>query len=361
MATMTYPGLPDLSGSVMENIKRLLAPTPQSLAESDTNAAQASLASGVPAASQFGANRQLVLRDSEQRARTQQGAQLLEPYLTRDSSERIAANAQAGEDRRLAVSGQQAMERLQLSEAGQTQRLSMSEKAALERAMLEGQQAMERLQVSEGGQNTRQQQSIEAQYGLQSNDLASRENLQNNQISAEAARQALSEAGLDRRLSSNQQAEMAQAVLRGDQQRQLQIMQEAGLDSRQAAQIAAQLNLADKNNANQLAAIDRTGANQARNTILQHYLTPEPARAGVGGAAAGGRLPAGVYIENNLSPVDSRGNATEPVRYRNADGSLYTGQEQSTPRGGGLSKFDLDALLANYGIKPSFNLLGAYP
>lgn len=65
--------------------------------------------------------------------------------------------------------------------------------------------------------------------------------MQRNQLEAEAARQLVSEAGLDRRLTSQQQAALQLALLEGNQQAARQLVSEAGLNSRQAAQLESEM------------------------------------------------------------------------------------------------------------------------
>jgi hypothetical protein len=133
--------LGDLQSGILSQIGKLSSPTPQSLAESDFNAAAANLGSGVPFNSAFGQNRRLVLRDSEQRARLQQAADLLNPSLNRASAE-----SQAAAER------QAALERLNISEGGQTTRQGLQLQNALKMQGIEGEQAMQRLLTGQTGQ-----------------------------------------------------------------------------------------------------------------------------------------------------------------------------------------------------------------
>lgn len=147
MAVLTNPKkapantLGDLQSGILAQIGKLSSPTPQSLAESDFNAAAVNLGSGVPFNSAFGQNRQLVLRDSEQRARLQQAADLLNPSLNRASAE-----SQAAAER------QAALERLNISEGGQTTRQGLQLQNALKMQGIEGEQAMQRLLTGQTGQ-----------------------------------------------------------------------------------------------------------------------------------------------------------------------------------------------------------------
>lgn len=149
-AAPTNPA-PDLKAGLLANIAKLMNPTAESLAESDNRAAAQNLASGMPGQSAFGQNRGLVLRDSEQRARLAQANEMYQPFLQRESAEGIAANAQAGEDRRQALAGEQALERLRLSESGESARLDDQQENALKMQAIEGEQAMLRLNAQQNG------------------------------------------------------------------------------------------------------------------------------------------------------------------------------------------------------------------
>lgn len=143
--------LGDLQAGILSQVAKLSSPTPQSLAESDFNAAAANLGSGVPFNSAFGQNRQLVLRDSEQRARLQQAADLLNPSLNRASAE---AQAQAERDA--------ALQRLNISEGGASSRQAAQLANALQMQGIEGEQAMQRLLTGQTGQERLQKLSNSA-------------------------------------------------------------------------------------------------------------------------------------------------------------------------------------------------------
>lgn len=142
---------PDLKAGLLANIAKLMNPTAESLAESDNRAAAQNMASGMPGQSAFGQNRGLVLRDSEQRDRLKQANEMYQPFLQRESAEGIAANAQAGEDRRQIIAGEQALERLRLSESGESERLNDQQENALKMQAIEGEQAMLRLNAQQKG------------------------------------------------------------------------------------------------------------------------------------------------------------------------------------------------------------------
>lgn len=320
--------LPDLKAGLLANIAKLMNPTAQSLAESDTNAAQASLASGVPAASQFGANRRLVLRDSEQAARTKLANDMYQPLLQMESSERIASESQSGEDRRLATSGQQAMERLRLSEAGESERLSSQQAAALRQQAIEGEQAMARLNVSNA-----------AESGRQTVDLASRERIAGQQITADAARQAISEAGLTARLSTQASNELQLAILRGDQARQLQVLQDAGADNRQVLALQNALEQTRLQGANQLQAAALNNQGDVQRQILAAYLQPQQ----IGATPAQPARYADTlnpFAGMQPGPMISSGTPAQPARTVSPN----------------LSSGVLDRLLAQYGIAAAPNL-----
>lgn len=139
MATASN-SLGDLQAGILAQIGRLSSPTTESLAESDFNAAAANLGSGVPSNSAFGQNRRLVLRDSEQRARLKEAAALLDPSLNRASQE-----AQAAADR------EAALQRLNISEGGESSRQASQLANALKMQGIEGEQAMQRLLTGQTG------------------------------------------------------------------------------------------------------------------------------------------------------------------------------------------------------------------
>jgi len=149
--TTTTNAAPDLKAGLLANIAKLMNPTAESLAESDNRAAAQNVASGMPGQSAFGQNRGLVLRDSEQRDRLKQANEMYQPFLQRESAEGIAASGQAAETQRQILAGEQAMERLRLSESGESARLSQKEAADLKLQALEGEQAMMRQTASEKG------------------------------------------------------------------------------------------------------------------------------------------------------------------------------------------------------------------
>lgn len=140
------------------NIDYLLNPY-AALNETRTNAAEANLGAGV-AGSGFGSGTTAKLLDSERIERFKLGHQMLEPYLQREFQGSQAAADRQARLNEIAAQGAQALQQLQISEAGQTARLTQQERSALERQVLSGQQAMQQLQLQEAGQTGRLNTSI---------------------------------------------------------------------------------------------------------------------------------------------------------------------------------------------------------
>lgn len=240
--------------------------------ETDTTAAEMALAGGI-SGSQFAGINNLRLRDSERMNRITLGNQLLDPFLNREQATELEGSRQAGEDRRLAVSGQQAMDRLSQEQAGNLQLADREERSRLNQLAQEGAQAMARLQLTEGGETTRQGAA-----------LAGQQQTVNTQIAAQSARDAIEQAGLDRRLSTTAANALQMAILNGDLNAQQQLLEEAGLDRRQAATIRANMDAARIN---------------SQNDLLRTLITAGGAGGRGGGGAGDGRVaPAGT---NNVS------------------------------------------------------------
>lgn len=329
---MAYAGLPDLSGKLRSRIDELLDPnaaTPDAAARS---AAQ-NLASGQAAGSQFGANRGLILRDTELRDRFNQANTMLQPFLQRESSENIATQAQQGENQRLITQGQQAMERLQLEQQGAGDRLSAQLRAQLEQQANEGQQAMDRLKFSEGSATDRARMGIEAQL----------------------AERVAAENGMDARQAVQLENALKIAGLETDSRRQLQILQEAGLDSRQAAALAGQMSQQRLQGEQQLAQTRLQGQNQlaaGRQSgiagIIQTLLS-----SGGKGASAGASSPP--QRQMGVIPVDIRGNVdTSSSQYKDW---INSGDQQTT---GSRNSALIDQLLQYYGVTPGRDLSGYF-
>lgn len=140
------------------NIDYLLNPY-AALNETRTNAAEANLGAGVQG-SGFGSGTTSKLLDSERIARFQLGHSMLEPYLQREFQGSQAAADRQARLNEIAAQGAQALQQLQISEAGQSARLTQQEQAALQRQILSGQQAMQQLQLQEAGQTGRLNTSI---------------------------------------------------------------------------------------------------------------------------------------------------------------------------------------------------------
>lgn len=124
------------------------------LPETDTRAAESAVAMGGMGGGQFAANNRLRLRDSERIQRLALGQQLLNPYLQRESAEKMQGNQLAAEAARQAV-----------TESGALQRLTQEGQQALQRAILNGNQQQAHDLLTEAGANSRQAATIAA--GLQ--------------------------------------------------------------------------------------------------------------------------------------------------------------------------------------------------
>lgn len=98
-----------------------------------------------------------------------------------------------------------------------------------------------RLQLTEGGETVRQGAAIAGQQ----------QNVQS-QIAAQSARDAIEQAGLDRRLDTTAANALQMAILNGDINAQQQLLEEAGLDRRQAATIRANMDAARMESQNAL-------------------------------------------------------------------------------------------------------------
>ena len=122
--------------------------------------AENAIGSGVGMGS-FGQNQTNRLLDSERKANFLAGHQILEPYLQRDFQAGQAAADRAARLQQIAAEGAQALQRLQLSEAGQTARLSTEQAGALQRAVLAGNQALQQITLKEAGDTGRQRSQIQ--------------------------------------------------------------------------------------------------------------------------------------------------------------------------------------------------------
>ena len=128
-------------------------------AEVRQNAAEQNLGQGV-AGSGFGVGTTNRLLDSERIKRFQLGHEMLDPYLNRELTASEGAANRASELQRIAAQGAQALQQLQLQEAGQTARATAEQNAALQRQVLAGNQAMAQLSIREAGDTGRNNASI---------------------------------------------------------------------------------------------------------------------------------------------------------------------------------------------------------
>lgn len=153
------PGTDVLSGANRANIAQLFDPR-FGRDETINRGAENAIAGGWGEGG-FGLNQTNRLLDSERKANFELGAKLLEPYLARESAASLQASDQAARLQQIAAEGAQALQRLQLSEAGQTARLNAEQAGALQRAVLAGNQAMQQLTLREAGDTGRQRTQIQ--------------------------------------------------------------------------------------------------------------------------------------------------------------------------------------------------------
>lgn len=225
-----------------QSLNWLLSPSTP-LPDTDTSAAAAAVAGGV-AGSGFSQNDRLRLRDTERMKRLELGQTLLQPYLQRDSAEKM----------------------------------------------------------------------------------------QQTQIAADASRQAVSEAGLNTRLSAENQNRLNLALISGNQQAAHDLLNEAGLDRRQAAQISA--NLFQSKQDNQLK-------------LLSSLLPYAAGRAGGSpGGATLGTSSAGGAFTSGIFPVDAHGNPSYPTT------AAYNPNAHGVTSGGGIAGLTpaINSILRSYGL-----------
>ena len=146
------------AGQDQMNIDYLLNPY-TALPETQMRAAEANLGAGT-SGSGFASGTTNRLLDSERIARMQLGHQLLEPYLQRDFQAQQAAADRLARLQEIQAQGAQALQQLQLSEAGQTARLTQEEQSQLQRQVLAGQQAVQQIRIQQAGETGRLGQSI---------------------------------------------------------------------------------------------------------------------------------------------------------------------------------------------------------
>lgn len=150
------PGLPVYPG--IPGVNELFSPT-FGYNETLMRGAENAIAGGF-AGSGFGGAQTNRLLDSERKANFMLGHQILEPYLNREFQGSQAAADRASRLNEIAAQGANALQQLQLSEAGDTARLTQAEQAQLERDILQGQQAMQQLTLREAGDTSRQRIGI---------------------------------------------------------------------------------------------------------------------------------------------------------------------------------------------------------
>lgn len=148
-------------GQDRSNIDFLLNPNFNTF-ETDTRAAEKAVGAG-QSGSNWAGNVRSNMLDSERIKRFQLGHEMLQPYLQRDFQASESAAGRAADLQRSIMEGNQAMERLQLSEAGQTARLSQEERARLEQLAEQGRQSMQQLLLREAGESGRQREAIGGQ------------------------------------------------------------------------------------------------------------------------------------------------------------------------------------------------------
>lgn len=159
------PGTDVLSGANRANIATLFDPN-FGRGEVMTLANENAIAGGWGSGGFAGAQG-LKLLDSERKANFLLGAQLLEPYLQRENAASLQASDNAARLNQIVAEGAQALQRLQLSEAGQTARLNSSQASELQRQVLAGQQAMQQLTLREAGETGRQNTAIQGNLASQ--------------------------------------------------------------------------------------------------------------------------------------------------------------------------------------------------
>lgn len=158
----------------------------------------------------------------------------------------------------------------------------------------------------------------------------------NAQIAADAARQAVSEAGLDRRLGSETASRLQLAILQGNQEAQESLLREAGLDRRQSEALRSEM--------------ERTRVG-AQNDLLRTLIGAN-AGSGASGGAGGSRRP-GTGVNDNSS--------TTPASFIPGAGagfSIYPDRTAAASRpptssGGGSGNTYtryIDQILRSYGL-----------
>ena len=292
-----------MSGQLRNRINELLNPnaaTPDASARS----AAANLASGQAPGSQFGANRGLILRDSELRDRYKQADSMLQPLLQQDAAERMAASSQAAAERLAGMQDQQAMDRLKLEQQGASDRLGAELGSRASLAEQERAAALERL----GIQNTAEMDKLRFSEGSATERQAA-------QIAASLAERTAAEAGMDRRQSMQLEQAIKLAGLENDWRTQLQVLQDAGLDRRQALQIQSQMEQLRTQGDQRLQELRLQGQNQMQLQqqqnvagIIQSLLSGANRSGGGGGSASRGGSPVFSFKADASGNVDFNSN-----------------------------------------------------
>lgn len=145
------PGLPVYPG--IPGVNELFSPT-FGYNETLMRGAENAIAGGF-AGSGFGGAQTNRLLDSERKANLIAGHQILEPYLNRQFQAGESAADRASRLNEIAARGAQALQELQIQEAGDTTRQTQAERAQSERDVLLGQQAMRELTLREAGDTSR--------------------------------------------------------------------------------------------------------------------------------------------------------------------------------------------------------------
>lgn len=128
-----------LAGQDQQNIGWLLNPSFDTR-EVDQNAAEKAVGGGTTG-SGFALNNRNLMLDSEKISRMKLGHDLLNPYLDRSQQAALQSQAESARMQQTIAEGNQAMERLRLSESGQSARLSQEAQDRLQQIALQGEQA----------------------------------------------------------------------------------------------------------------------------------------------------------------------------------------------------------------------------
>lgn len=317
--------------------------------ESDTTAAERAVGGGF-GGSPFARNFNAGLRFSQQQA-------YLNPYLDRAQQSQLQANQIAAAQR--LASQQQAgeMARLQAQLAGQSGLARQEQDSRLQQLQAEGAQRTALAQLQQGGEMSRLQAQLAGQA----------QNLQTN-ITADAARQAVDQAGLTSRLNTEQSSRMALAIQQGNQSMQERILSEAGVTSRQATELAARarenaLNLQQRSfeailpylqreqdtrrgNAPWQVASQPRGLSQPAMLAPTSYGGPTPRSGATGGTTRGGATGQAISKVDSILGMYGLGNGGTGGAAQGGSGAFQGAVEQPLP--GQPTIFDNTGALADY-------------